>query len=248
MGLLERAMEGGRLRTSHAQVVGHLGRDIVSGVLPEGSILPGDSDLSARFGVSRTVLREAMKTLAAKQLVEPKAKVGTRVLDRSAWNLFDADVLSWRFETGVDAAFVADLAEIRMALEPAAAGLAARRATTEEILRLYEIAGRMNDLAHTPQSIAKVDLEFHHAVLKAAKNPFMSSIGSLIEAALAISFTLSSPVTNPGQIDELARNHLRIAQAIAARDEDKAQAAMRAVIATGADRASGALARQGEEA
>ncbi|EEY01113.1 GntR domain-containing protein [Brucella pinnipedialis M163/99/10] len=83
-------------------MVGELGRGIVAGTIPEGSILPGDHELSLRFGVSRTVLREAMKTLAAKRLIEPKAKVGTRVLGHASWNFFDPDVLSWRFEAGFD--------------------------------------------------------------------------------------------------------------------------------------------------
>ncbi|EEW89548.1 bacterial regulatory protein [Brucella suis bv. 4 str. 40] len=78
-------------------MVGELGRGIVAGTIPEGSILPGDHELSLRFGVSRTVLREAMKTLAAKRLIEPKAKVGTRVLGHASWNFFDPDVLSWRW-------------------------------------------------------------------------------------------------------------------------------------------------------
>ncbi|WP_243463671.1 FadR/GntR family transcriptional regulator, partial [Brucella suis] len=89
MGLLETAITGRKRHNSHAVVVGELGRGIVAGTIPEGSILPGDHELSLRFGVSRTVLREAMKTLAAKRLIEPKAKVGTRVLGHASWNFFD---------------------------------------------------------------------------------------------------------------------------------------------------------------
>ncbi|WP_185984754.1 FadR/GntR family transcriptional regulator [Aureimonas mangrovi] len=234
-------MEGGQLRTSHAMVVGQLGRAIVDGTLPAGSILPGDGELISRFGVSRTVLREAMKTLAAKRLVEPKAKVGTRVLGSASWNLFDADVLSWRIEAGVDEAFIQHLAEIRLALEPAAASLAARHASERDVLRLYEIAGRMNDLSHTPESVARVDLEFHQELARASRNPFMVSAGGVIEAALALSFKLSSPARTREEMEELARNHLRIVQAVAAGDGEKAATAMRLVIDTGAGRASLAL-------
>lgn len=241
MGLLEAAMEGKSLRTSHAVVVGQLGRGIISGKLEAGSILPGDNELIARFGVSRTVLREAMKTLAAKRLVEPRAKVGTKVLDRDFWNLFDADVLSWRIEAGVDESFVLHLADIRSALEPAAAQLAARHASQENILRLYDIVGRMNDLSHTPESVARVDLEFHQEIAQASRNPFMVSAGHVIEAALALSFKLSSPARTRDQMEELARNHLRIVQAIAARDAQKSDAAMRRVIDTGVERARLAL-------
>lgn len=236
MGLLQTAIDGQRLRTSHAHVVSELGREIVTGVFPEGAILPGDGDLSARFGVSRTVLRESMKTLAAKSLVQPKARVGTRVLDRTSWNLFDADVLRWRFEAGVDEDFVLDLATMRAAFEPAAAALAAERATPEDIAKLYEIAGRLADPNHNRVSIANVDLEFHLAIADMSKNPFMRSMGSLIEAALAISFKLSSPASGPEKMAECASNHLRIVEAIEARDQEATRLAMLNVIDVGVER------------
>ena len=90
----------GQSRTHHGHVMRDLGLKIISGAYPENSILPGDAELLERFGVSRTVLREALKTLAAKGLIQPKAKIGTRVLERSHWNLFDPDILVWHFEAG----------------------------------------------------------------------------------------------------------------------------------------------------
>ncbi|WJR66192.1 FadR/GntR family transcriptional regulator [Neorhizobium sp. CSC1952] len=236
MGLLETTISGRKRRSNHAHVVAELGRGIVSGKIPEGSLLPGDAELSARFGVSRTVLRESMKTLAAKRLVEPKAKVGTRVLDKASWNFFDSDVLGWRFESGLDFEFIEHLAEMRMALEPAAAAAAAIRATSDDIVALYAIAARFDDLSHTPETIAKVDLEFHLAIARMSGNPFMRSASALIEAALAISFQLSSPAASPEKIEEVASNHLRITHAIASRDPQKAIAAMRHVIDVGKSR------------
>jgi DNA-binding FadR family transcriptional regulator len=216
--------------------VGELGRGIVAGTIPEGSILPGDNELSLRFGVSRTVLREAMKTLAAKRLIEPKAKVGTRVLGHASWNFFDPDVLTWRFEAGFDEVFVDHLAEMRMALEPAAAAAAAERATSDEIVELYALAAKFDNPQHTPETIAKVDLEFHLAVARMSGNPFMRSVSGLIEAALAVSFQLSSPAASREGIAECAANHLRIAHAIASRDPQKARAAMESVIKLGVER------------
>ncbi|MCJ8518487.1 DNA-binding FadR family transcriptional regulator [Pseudorhizobium tarimense] len=242
MGLLESAITGRKGRNSHAHVVAELGSAIVAGRIPEGSLLPGDTDLSARFGVSRTVLREAMKTLAAKRLVEPKAKVGTRVVDRSKWNFFDADVLGWRCESGLDFEFIEHLAEMRMALEPAAAAAAARRATNDDIVQLYAVAARFDDLDHTPETIAKVDLEFHLAIARMSGNPFMRSASAIVEAALAISFQLSSPAASPEKIDEVATNHLRIAHAIASRNPEKAIQAMRHVIEVGKTRIRASIA------
>ena len=241
MGLLETTISGRKRRNSHAHVVSELGSAIVSGRIAEGSLLPNDAELSMRFGVSRTVLRETMKTLAAKRLVEPKAKVGTRVLDRSSWNFFDPDVLGWRCEAGIDQEFVKHLAEIRLALEPAAAAAAALQASNEDIVLLYVIAAKFDNPQHTPESIAKVDLEFHLAVAHMSGNPFMRSASGLIEAALAISFQLSSPAASPDTIAEIASNHLRIVHAIAARDADAAVKAMRHVIEVGKDRTQKAI-------
>jgi DNA-binding FadR family transcriptional regulator len=248
LGLLETAISGRKRRGNHAHVVAELGRGIVAGKIPEGSLLPGDAELSARFGVSRTVLREAMKTLSAKRLIEAKAKVGTRVLPRETWNFFDSDVLGWRFEAGLDFDFIEHLAEIRLALEPAAAAAAAVRATSDDIVALYANAARFDDLKHTPETIAQVDLEFHLAIARMSGNPFMRSASALIEAALAISFQLSSPAASPEMIDEVATNHLRIVHAIASRDPAKAMSAMRHVIEVGKSRIRGSIEGMEQEA
>ncbi|MBC8129564.1 MAG: FadR family transcriptional regulator, partial [Rhizobiaceae bacterium] len=185
------------------------------------------------------------KTLAAKSLVQPKARVGTRALDRSRWNLFDADVLLWRFEAGLDEELLVDLSEMRSAFEPAASAMAARRASAEDVAALYEIAARLADPAHDKISIARVDLEFHIAIASASKNPFMQSVTNLIEAALAIAFKLSSPASDPAKIAECAANHRRIVEAIEARDEAAARQAMLHVIDAGAARMLLALADTG---
>ncbi|MDQ0313755.1 FadR/GntR family transcriptional regulator [Amorphus orientalis] len=235
-GVLQRAITDLRPRNSHGQVVGTLGREIVAGVYPPGSILPGEGELGGRFGVSRTVLREAMKTLAAKSLIEARTRVGTRVLERHRWNLLDHDVLSWRVEAGLDDAFVAHLATMRLAFEPAAAALAAEQATDEDIARLHEIVDRMGDAGHDRASIARTDLEFHLAIAEMSRNPFMLAIGSLIEAALTISLKHSSPASDRALIAEVAGNHRAIVDAIAQRDEAATRAAMARVIELGSER------------
>lgn len=243
MGLLDNTITDRAPRTSHAHVVAAIGREIVRGDVKPGTILPGDKELSARFGVSRTVLREAMKTLAAKGLIQPKARVGTRVLEPVRWNLLDAEVLRWRVEAGLDDDFVFDLATMRLAFEPAAAALAAQRATPEDIARLREIVERLGDARHDRASIAQVDLEFHLAVADISRNPFMRAIGSLIEAAMAITLKLSSPANDPALVREVALNHARIVDAMEAGDEAATREAMRAVIDLGAERTRKALDR-----
>ena len=124
--------------SNHGRVVGGLGRAIVMGDPPSGALLPGDEALAERFGVSRTVLREAMKTLAAKGLVVPRARVGTRVRPRHEWNMFDAQVLFWHLDGEPSDDFYEQLFEMRLAFEPFAAGLAARKASAAEVARILD--------------------------------------------------------------------------------------------------------------
>lgn len=227
-------------RTSHWQVVGALGKAIVAGEFPVGVTLPGDAELEACFRVSRTVLREAMKTLAAKGLVVPRARIGTRVTPKHQWNLFDADILTWHFTVGVDTAFLLHLIEIRMGFEPHAAALAARNASEADISRMMHLAVAMGDPAHTPETLALADLRFHLSVMDAAANPFMRTVGSLIEAALVGVFKLSSPNADRIRVGEVAASHMRIVEEIRRRDEEGARRAMEHVIRVGRERIVGA--------
>jgi len=245
MELLRTAIAGRRLRTAHAQIVDTLGRDIISGRIPSGSILPGDAELMERFGVSRTVLREALKSLAAKGLIVPRARIGTRVTERSGWSLFDPDILAWHFDSGIDEEFLKHISEVRLAFEPFAAALAAERATPEEIEALKALAVELGDGRHTAETHALADLKFHLAVAEASRNPFMRSVGNMIEAALVGVFRLSSPTEERAILTDIEASHRRIAEAIASRDAQTAREAMQAVILAGAERVRAALREGG---
>lgn len=228
------------LRNLHSQVLWQLGVAIVGGVYAEGEILPSDTELLQRFAVSRTVLREALKTLAAKGMIEARARVGTRVLPRKRWNLFDADVLAWHFETGPDVAFLRSLSEIRIGVEVESAALAADRRSPEQAAALIACASRLAD-AKSAEEFARTDLEFHRAVAEASGNPFMASISALVELALTAVFTISSPMAEEGDMMATVRAHGRIAEAIEAQNADEAREAMKAVIAEGFERAAGRM-------
>lgn len=227
-------------RNLHSRVLWQLGTAIVRGDYREGSILPSDTELLARFAVSRTVLREALKTLAAKGMIEARARIGTRVLPRQRWNLFDADVLAWHFEIGPDVALLRSLSEIRIGVEVESAALAAVRRSEEQAAALEACAIRMGE-ATTPQQFARTDLEFHRTVAEASGNPFMASISALVELALTAVFTISSPVEDAAAMDATVKAHGRIAEAIRAGDTEEARAAMKAVISEGFARAEGRL-------
>jgi DNA-binding FadR family transcriptional regulator len=241
MKLLHSAISGQRLRSNHAHIVDSLGRDIISGVIRSGATLPGDVELMSRFGVSRTVLREALKTLAAKGLIVPRARIGTKVTSRENWSLFDADILHWHFDSGIDDAFLVHLSEIRMAFEPYAAALAAERASTADIVALERLADAMGEPNHSAESHAMADLRFHLAIAEASRNPFMRSVGALIEAALVGVFRLSSPTADEKLVERTSVTHRRIVDAIRGRDPAGARTAMEAVIVTGLERVRAAL-------
>ncbi|MEQ9607866.1 MAG: FadR/GntR family transcriptional regulator [Kiloniellaceae bacterium] len=242
MGLLENTISGRTPRTSHAHVVDQLGRAIVGGEFAEGDLLPSDAELEARFQVSRTVVREAMKTLSAKGLIVARARIGTRVTERTGWNLFDSDVLTWHFDAGISEEFLVHVCEIRQAFEPFAAALAARRATPQDVQLLRRLAEDIGRPTHSAESLALADLRFHLALAEVSKNPFMRSVSSLIEAALVGIFKLSSPAADPEKIADVAGSHLAIVQAIARRDAEAARQAMEQVILVGMERVRQALA------
>lgn len=225
-------------RNSHWQVVNALGRAIVSGEFAVGSLLPGDPELAQRFQVSRTVLREAMKTLAAKGLVIPKARIGTRVTDRALWNMFDGDILTWHFEFGVDEEFLLHLYDIRLAFEPAAAALAAERATEQDIDELERLAEALGAEDHSIETLAFADLRFHLALAAASRNPFMRTLGGLIKAALVGAFRMSTLPPEDGRGSEVRASHMAIVDAIRVGDAATARIAMEKVIQVGRDRAS----------
>ena len=115
----------------HGRIAHEIGQQILRGDLEPGETLPSESDLGAGLGVSRTVLREAIKVLAAKGLVESRTKIGTRVKARDEWNLLDPDVLSWSLASHDAESYALAVSEMRRVLEPAGAALAAQRATPD---------------------------------------------------------------------------------------------------------------------
>lgn len=221
-----------RAHSNHAEVARTIGIDIIAGRYGEGAKLPGDAELTLIFGVSRPVLRESVKTLVAKGLLSTKSRVGTVVRERAAWNMFDPDVLAWHLDAGINKQFLRDLAEIRLAVEPRAAALAAERRTEDDLEVMRRAVARMGDEPGASSGFAEADLALHVAVASASGNPFMRSIGAVIEAALRASFVLSAPVDAREHGIAVAA-HERIVEAIADKDAEAAAAAMTNVIFNG---------------
>lgn len=230
------AQPAGRSRT--ARVTGEIGIRIIGGLYPEGAILPGDSELMQEFKVSRTVLREAMKTLSGKGLLMAKSRIGTRVRPRRGWQLFDPDVLMWHAAIGFSADFLAALGEMRLIVEPEAAALAALRRRPEQIPSLHAWVDRMAAAGRSRREFVDADLNLHLEVARVAGNPFLPALSTLIEVALAAALTKSSPVDELGAVAASAEQHRAIVEAISAGDEEAARRAMRVVIGQGIQRAA----------
>jgi DNA-binding FadR family transcriptional regulator len=222
-----------KARSSHDIIARTVGKEILSGIYPPGANLPPEAALMQRFGVSRTVLREVMKTLSAKGLVVLKTRVGTRVLNSSSWNFFDAELLAWRVELGLDEEFRRSLAEIRLAFEPSAAGLAAEHRTAAHVAQLRDCVRRMAESYRNRDKFAEADLEFHQLIGVACGNPMMRSLAAVIEAALFASFSQNTPVDDPSDLKATAASHGAVVDAIEDRNAVRASSAMVRVITSG---------------
>ena len=218
----------------HYQIAKKMGSLIAQGTIEPGSILPNEDSLSAKFGVSRTALREAVKVLASKGLIEVRRKTGTRVKPRSEWNLLDPDVLSWVFSGTEIAPVLRDLMEVRKTIEPAAARMAANHATDGDVMQIADAFTEMEVATNDLPSSVEPDLKFHLAILSATHNIFMKPFGTLIQTALRTSFNLTS--SNPVAYERTLALHRAVLDAIRLRDAEGAADAMNIVLAqTSAD-------------
>jgi GntR family transcriptional regulator, galactonate operon transcriptional repressor len=178
-------------RNIHTSLAGRLGRDIVNGTYPPGSLLPTAFEMCARFSVSRTALREAYSVLSAKALIVARPKIGTRVRPKADWNMLDPEVLSWHLQSTPTEAFVAELFALRQMVEPAAAALAATARSRATIDRIAEAYGRMDRFREGAGDLIKADLDFHMGILQATGNHFLTALGGLIRTSLECTFELS---------------------------------------------------------
>jgi DNA-binding FadR family transcriptional regulator len=210
-------------------VTAELGRRIVAGRFAPGDSLPTEASLCDLFGVSRTTVREAVKRLHGKGLVAVSPRSGTRVLPTLHWNQFDAELLGWRVESGVDAAVLDQLYEIRDCFEPRACALAATNGTRDQHAAIAAEFATMADEAIDTERRIGADLDFHLAIFAATGNLFFVALGAAIRTALHLSFSLSQRRA-PMPRREL-RLHADVCRAILAGDGAAAAASMARLLA-----------------
>lgn len=214
----------------HARVISELGSRIVQQSLPAGTALPTEDELASRFSVGRSAVREGVKVLAGKGLLETRTSAGTRVRPRSSWNLLDADVLRWRFALA-DPADLRAVADLRVALEPGAARLAAesgelsaRRAVGMAMTDLWVTVDDPND----QDAFVQADLDFHRAVFVAAGNEILLHVHNAVEAALSAVRPLHTHSVTHNR--ETLGVHEEVATGIVRGHHRKAEAAMRMIV------------------
>ncbi|MFD8718873.1 FadR/GntR family transcriptional regulator [Streptomyces sp. NPDC059629] len=218
-------------RGVHGQTVEALARRILGGEIPEGATLDLVA-LQSELDVSLTALRESLKVLAAKGMVDARQKRGTFVRARADWNLLDADVLRWQFEGGrttdADRSLLHNLAEVRAIIEPAAVRLAAERRTDTDLVALEEALDAMGRHETDPGHAVDADLAFHRALLAATHNELLERMEMVIESGLAHRDRIvhSSPHS-----EDPVPAHRAVLDAVRDGDPRAAETAMRALLA-----------------
>jgi len=218
-------------RGLHGEVVDTIGARIASGWYRPGDRLLSEP-LESELGVSKTVVREALRALAAKGLVEPRPKRGTVVRPRETWSLLDPDLLYWQSRSAPDPRFLQDLSEVRFIIEPEAARLAASRRTA---LDLQAMEGALKEMAAAGASpgavrsrqVVDADLAFHRALLSSAHNELLSRMEAIIEVGLRARDRL---VHGGGRGADALDVHRAVYEAVAARDADRAASAARQLL------------------
>ena len=169
-----------------------LGREIVSGRLAQGTTIPNEANLATGFRVGRGTVREAVKMLAAKGMVESRPRLGTQVMPVRSWNFFDREVLLWLRDSGPDLTIIIELLELRLGVEPKAAALAAEKATAAQVEAIRFAYASMQAAADGQTDPVIADGAFHEAVIAAANNRFFQPFGAMIRTALFV----TAPTTN----------------------------------------------------
>lgn len=210
------------------QIVNELGLAIVRGKYHSKNSFPIEADLCEQFGVSRSVLREAVKMLTSKGLLRARPRQGTWVQPEESWNLLDPDVLRWLLERKFSIDLLGDFTEVRLAIEPQAAAFAAERASPDQKQAIADALDRMQAAEFGDDDALLSDIAFHVAVLEASGNRFFGQLKDLVETALRISIRLTNQYK--GVALASVADHRKVFDAIEAGDPDQARKASQALV------------------
>jgi len=228
----QQSLSGARSRRRSSipdQLAASLGRRIVAGEFSSTDTLPTEPAIQAEFDVSRTAVRESIRLLSAKGLVESRPRTGTRVRPPSNWNMLDSDVLDWHFDPVPSEGFVNELFEIRLVFETSAAAFAAEAIDERQAAELTEALHGMVVHRRCSEAHIDADLQFHRTLLDATGNRLFRSLVAMIESALGVLFMINWRARSMSA-DESIALHREVANMVLAGRSDGAAAAMRTLI------------------
>ncbi len=210
------------------QVSRELGRRVVAGIYAVGELIEDENALTEKYQVSRSVVRDAVKILVGKRLLEVRRGIGTRVRPRTEWVLLDDDVLAWHQSAPIRMDFLTQLMEIRLIIEPKAARWASERGDNEKIKEIELAQQRMEKEKGSIEDFVVADAQFHQAIFRAANNEILESMEGVIFSALlnSIRVTNKDPRDNKDSIPF----HREVAKAIVQRNADLAELKMRKLL------------------
>lgn len=215
-------------RSLHEQVVDELGLRIVRGDFDERGTLPTEPRLAAELGISRNVLREAVKVLVSKGLIDVRPKSGMRIRPQTDWTLLDRQVLNWFDLAGQRLHHSFDLVEFRLIVEPRASYLAALRATPAEKKAIEQACTALEACVGHPDWVAERDLVFHHSILAASHNVILNHLGLLVSSLMQIQVLVTTD--HPGAFERGLPLHRQVTEAILAGDPERAEQISRRLV------------------
>ncbi|MBG6183004.1 DNA-binding FadR family transcriptional regulator [Arthrobacter sp. CAN_A214] len=213
----------------HASIVDKMGLAVSAGDMASGSIVRIE-ELEERFGVSRSVIREALRVLASMGMVESRRRVGVQVLPATEWNLYDPQVIRWRLASPGRVSQLRSLTELRTAVEPQAARLAALRAPLADASELMGLAGKLWAAGQNGDTelFLKLDIQFHRLVLSSSGNEMFGKLNSLVAEVLTGRTHYGLMPEHPHE--EALQMHVDVASAIQRGNPVDAQSAMLAIM------------------
>lgn len=209
------------------RMVQELGRTIIFGEFRDDS-LPTEAELCEKFGVSRSAVREAVKMLSAKGLISSKPRQGIRILPEDQWNIFDPDLLRWMLESKPSLHVLKEFLQVRIAIEPEAAALAARYADQTKLDNIEKALEGMRKAEGNSKEDLEADIAFHVSILYASNNRFYIRLRDFISTALRVSISHTNPIK--GNHEGVVEDHSKVFNAIKNRNPERAKQSMLALI------------------
>lgn len=208
--------DSGLTHSLATQVARELGRQIVAGSYIIGALIEDEGALATRYQVSRSVIRDAVKILVGKGLLEARRGIGTRVRQRCHWGLLDDDILAWHQSAPPNKAFLKQLLDFRFVIEPKAARWSAERGTKEGLALIAEAQNRMEEEKTSVEDFVIADAMFHRSILRASNNEFLQGMEGAVYIALLTSIRLTN--ADPRENETSIPFHRSVTEAILQRD------------------------------